>query len=388
MSDMFSRGAATPEEGEVEVTTATGASKESEPSMGTRGLKQYRVGLVAPYRPRKGGVTSQTHLLEEGLRAEGAEVVRVDTILHSINRPGLRTLRVSLQVISVALRLARVGRACDVLHVQASSRAGFVPMLVTGPLARLLRRPVVLHFHGGTGHLWLAQYHRWLLPFFRMADRTLVVSPQLESAFRDLGVETEVFWNLVPLERFSYRERSGKDPKLVWVRHLEPVCDPMLALDVHERVCAEFPGAELTLVGDGTLRPDVEREIAHRGLGGVYLVGAVAPERVPALLDESEIFLNTSRHDGVPTSILEASAAGLPIVSTAVGGVPSMLVDGESGLLASAGDADELAARILDLLRSPDVCRRLSRGARKNAESYGWDHAASHLERIYDETVD
>jgi phenylacetate-CoA ligase len=347
-------------------------------------LKGLRVCMVAPYLPRKGGVTIQTHLEVDGLTGEGVEVVRVDTILHKINTPVLAPLRMILQLFVTAARFLKHAPTCDVVHIQACSWWGFLPVLACVPLNRLfVRKRLVISFHGAKGHIWIRSYHWMAVPFLKTADAVLVVSPLLKEAFSRYGIESEVLWNLVDLKRFHFRERPRIEPNIVWIRHMSDMYDPLTALKVFELVKKDVPEATITFIGDGPLRSVLDSYIRSHAVRDVRFTGHMDNERVPDEFDKADIFLNTSRNDGLPTALLEASASGLPIVTTGVGGIPDMMENGAEGIIVPLDDIDALHREVVGLIRDPDRAREIGASARRNAEKYSWERCAVDLVKAY-----
>jgi glycosyltransferase involved in cell wall biosynthesis len=124
---------------------------------------------------------------------------------------------------------------------------------------------------------------------------------------------------------------------------------------------------EAVIVGEGPDRPRLEEEIEALGLSGrVRLAG----ERrdVPELLAAADVFVLPSASEGLPVSVLEAMAAGLPVIASRVGGVPEQVSDGETGLLVEPGDPNELTAALDRLIADPSLRRRLGAAGRARAE--------------------
>ena len=124
---------------------------------------------------------------------------------------------------------------------------------------------------------------------------------------------------------------------------------------------------EAVIVGDGPDRPELASEARRLGLESVV---QLAGERndVPELLAASDIFVLSSRSEGLPLSILEAMAAGLPVVATTVGGVPELVLEGETGLLVPPGDPQALAGAIERLLDDSTLRGRLGAAGRIRVE--------------------
>lgn len=133
--------------------------------------------------------------------------------------------------------------------------------------------------------------------------------------------------------------------------------------DLLLRAARQLPGVHVVLVGDGPERENLVRLAGELGLAGrAHFAGYRAdPELV---LPAFDVFALTSRLEGLPLSLLEAWAAGLPVVSTAVGGVPKVVRDGANGLLVASGDGAALAAALARLLADPAAAARLGAAGR------------------------
>jgi glycosyltransferase involved in cell wall biosynthesis len=141
------------------------------------------------------------------------------------------------------------------------------------------------------------------------------------------------------------------------------------------------------VVGEGPDRDAVAQAIHDRGLADrVELTGT--REDVAQILARADVFVLSSRSEGMPMSALEAMAAGLPVVATAVGGVPELVVDGETGFLVPPGDAPALSRALDRILGDPDLRRRLGEAGRQRAGGMfalpEWQ--AAHL-RLYEELL-
>jgi glycosyltransferase involved in cell wall biosynthesis len=126
----------------------------------------------------------------------------------------------------------------------------------------------------------------------------------------------------------------------------------------------------LMLVGDGPERAGLAEEAASAGLGErVTFAGYIPNDRVPGYLAASDIFLFPSRHEGAPRAVGEAMAMSLPVVASAVGGIPEVIKDGETGILLRTADADEIASVVGRLLGDPTLRTRLGSRARAEVEA-------------------
>jgi glycosyltransferase involved in cell wall biosynthesis len=192
----------------------------------------------------------------------------------------------------------------------------------------------------------------------------------------------------VDLDRFAFRARSPLRPALVSTRNLEPMYNVALTLEAFRHVQAEVADATLTLVGGGSQEQPLKALAARLGLRAVTFLGRLAPERMPEVYAAADIYVQTPDIDNMPCSVLEAFASGTPVVATRVGGVPTILEDGVHGLLAPPGDAAAVAARIVRLLREPDLASRLASAARLSCDGYRWREVRAQWLALYRELVE
>ena len=129
------------------------------------------------------------------------------------------------------------------------------------------------------------------------------------------------------------------------------------------------PDARLDLVGDGPLLGHVQARLGAADVqGAVRLLGL--RDDVPELLSRAACFLLTSDYEGCPLSVLEAMAAGVPVVATAVGGVPELVGHGETGILVEPGRPEGLARGLDELLSDPARAEALGRAGRQRAKEH------------------
>jgi glycosyltransferase involved in cell wall biosynthesis len=154
-------------------------------------------------------------------------------------------------------------------------------------------------------------------------------------------------------------------------------------LEAFSQVALKVPEAELVLVGDGPLRPKLERQANRLGLGGqVRFEGPVRD--VWPLLSESEVFALASRYEPLGLAVLEAMAAGLPVVTTAVGGLVDLVEDGVTGYTVSADHPGELADRIIQLLEAGHLHAEMSAAASERASHHKADDMVERYLELYD----
>jgi len=140
------------------------------------------------------------------------------------------------------------------------------------------------------------------------------------------------------------------------------------------RLRARYPDATLTVAGSGSQEIRLRRLAASLGADGIRFMGLVEPGAMPGLCDEADIFVNSSIIDNQPVSVLEAFAAGLPVVSTSAGDLAALVRDGETGLIVPPGDPEAMADAVVRLLDDHERAVTISRRARSEVEEYTWPH--------------
>ena len=201
------------------------------------------------------------------------------------------------------------------------------------------------------------------------------------------GVDTDRMRNLPPEGRAALRGgMSVGDQQFVWlaVGRFEVAKDYPNMLRAFADVRAREPRAVLVIVGQGSLQAEAEALTAELGLReAVRFLGA--RDDVPAVMSAADGYVMSSAWEGMPMVLLEAAAAGLPIVATAVGGNGEVVRDGESGFLVPARDSEVLRAGMLRLMALPEEQRRAmgERGREHVRANYGLQRVAERWERVY-----
>lgn len=213
-------------------------------------------------------------------------------------------------------------------------------------------------------------------------DRILSVSHSLADCIYEIGSPrsaVDVIYTPIDLEKFAPHDRAAAKKKLalpagkyiVCTARCEAVKGPELALAAFRQVAGRFPGARFVWLGDGSRLDALRQSAQQMGLQDrVLLPGGIAYEAIPDWLAAADIFLLTSRNEGLPNSLVEAAAAARPIVATQVGGVPEIAIDGETGILAPSGDVKAIARAISALLADERLADRLGQQGRAFVEKH------------------
>jgi glycosyltransferase involved in cell wall biosynthesis len=329
-------------------------------------------------------------LFDEAAR-RGLNVVRVPGLGRGISPAGdLRAKRF------LKRELARF--APQIVHTHAS-KAGAIGRSASKKLEGAARvhtfhGHVLEGYFGETLSKGLVALERRLA---RSTDRVVAVSHATADDLVRLGVAPEEKLvvippgvDLAPLESITrasgaLRERLGaRDAFLVGViGRLAEVKRPQWAIDAFELLRARHPELHIVFVGDGSERRALEKRIEAldaEGKARVHLIGAV--DDMPSVLAELDCVLLTSRSEGAPVALIEAGAAGLPVVATDVGGVSEIVAHERTGFLGKT--VDELAFGLAQLIEAVDRGRAIGERARIRVRAkFAASKLADRLEALY-----
>jgi glycosyltransferase involved in cell wall biosynthesis len=300
--------------------------------------------------------------LVDAAAASGARFIPLDHLRRRISP--WRDLVALLELV----RLLRRERP-EIVHAN-SSKAGILGR-VAAYLAGVPIRIFTVHGWAFSAHSGVSsRLYRWADRLVRpLTTATICVAEServsgVRAATCDPG-RTVVIANAVEVAAAPRAAHEGDPPQIVSVGRLQHPKDVATLV----RAARGLPAGafRLALVGEGPDRPRVEEEVDRLALGDhVHLYGERGDVR--ELLARSDVFVLSSRSEGMPVSVLEAMAAGLPVVASRVGGVPELVVDGVTGILVRPGDEHELGQALGRLIADAGLRRRLGAAGRARAE--------------------
>ena len=314
--------------------------------------------------PAWGAVERYVGALARGLSESGEEAVLVYPDVPQLvpfSATGVRTLTFppDLSAPRVALWLRRVLRKARprLVHVTdvwppavVAARAARVPRtIVTHHTPELPRR------ENTVGRLW------WRLAWAARPEVVYTSETDRAGDARE-GLRTHVIELGIDLERYAHGSPSlAKDAPLVGnVARLAEQKGQRYLLEA----AAELPEVRLAIVGEGELRDELERRACELGVADrVWFTGA--RDDVPDVLASCDVFAFPSLFEGLCLAVIEAQAAGVPVVATPVGGIRETVVEGETGLLVPQRDAHALAERIRWVLEHPNEASALAAEAKR-----------------------
>lgn len=292
-------------------------------------------------------------------------------------------LRTVLREPLYAFRLYQGLRDADIAHVFSASYVSFL----LGPavallIAHMLGKKVLINYRSGEAadHL---QHSKTAIRLLKAAETLVVPSGYLARVFDDFSLPTRIVPNVIDASQFIYRERFPVEPKVICPRGFGPYYRVDLVVRAFREVKEKFVGATLSLPGKGHLENAVRLLVAELKIPDVEFPGAVSRNKIGAHYDKADIFVNASYLDNMPVSILEAFAAGTPVVSTAPEGIRYIVEHERTGLLCEPGDWQSLAANVIRLLRDPAFAQRLAQNAYEESQRYRWEAVRAQWLEVY-----
>lgn len=221
---------------------------------------------------------------------------------------------------------------------------------------------------------------------YHAAHRVVANSTAAAAQLRTEGVSPDrvvVIPNGIDLSLFTQRDRQGTHRIVATVANLRPEKGHDVLLRAAARVLRRIPDARFRIIGDGPTRPALIELASALGISkSIEFLGH--REDVPALLAQTDVYAFPSRTEAFPNGLIEAMAAGLPVVASAIGGMLELVEDGRNGVLVPPGDDTALANRLEELLTHEAAARQLGDAARTTIESrYSFDRMIASFEQLY-----
>lgn len=347
-----------------------------------------RVLISAPVH-MLGGQTQAAREICEGFAAEpGVRCILVaidpqlDGPLRFLTRwPGVRSLvRPALYSVELLRRI----RNADLVHAFCAAHTAFffgaIPAVVA---SRLFGKPLVLNYHDGRAEAhfrWWGPVIRWAL---RQADAVVVPSGYLRDVFAAHGFEAEVVTNVVRTDQFEFRAEERVSPRMISNRLLEPLYQVENTIRAFQIVRDRFPEAVLDIYGSGSSEQRLRSLAKSLGAQGVHFRGAVSSSQMAEALGAGGVLVNSSLIDNMPHVIIEAFAAGRPIVTTPAGGIVYMVENERTALVVPPGDPTAMARAVVRLVESPPLARALTEAGLKECGRYRWEVARDGWNGVY-----
>ena len=309
-------------------------------------------------------------------------------VANNVHGSRLAKLQLPYFFLSYLLTAYEKCRSCDVIHAHWTFSA-LMALLIT----QIRRRPVVVTVHGSDVNLLpdrgpVRDVARFVLSH---VDALITVSNELRGKVCNLGVPSErvvVIPNGIDPDSFPPPEPLPGRFRLIWVGRLTPEKGLAYLFQAMQRVLEALPQAQLSLIGDGPLRQELEDQARQLGIEeNVRFLGLKPHAEVAHLINQADLLVLSSLQEGLPMVVLEAMVMARPVIATQVGGIPDVVVDDgamSTGRLVAPQDPEALSRAILDLLQHPQLAQEMgARGRSRVLEHYTWSGIAQQTIEVY-----
>ena len=367
-----------------------------------------KIGLVSPYDyAYPGGVMAHIFHLGQHLIKAGHEI-RVIAPLSSPPRildkgfirlgrsvpvpTGDSTARISLSVwLEPRIKRLLKEESFDVIHLH-EPLAPILPLFILH-LSQSVNVGTFHAFHGSGRIYWLSKYllRRW---HDKLDGRIAVSSPALNFVGRHFPGEYRVIPNGIEFNRFSTPVRplpEFQDDKLniLFVGRLEKRKGLKYLLGAYSKLKWSHPNTRLIVVGPGNPEPEAYRFIAERNIEDVVFVGSVSYEDLPRYYQAADIFCTPATgKESFGIVLLEAMAAGKPIVATNIEGYSSVMSHGEEGFLVPPRNEEALEESLEALLEDPALREEMGSKGSHKAPKYDWERVTAQIIEYYSLLLD
>ena len=330
-----------------------------------------KILLIANYEEGVGGISVQVKLLRDLLRGDG----HVCDILSTKGSVAKR--------IKAVFALLSKGREYDVFHIHACSDRGFLPAILGINIGRLLKKRIVLTFHGGGAEGFFRRKQKLVTRYLNRTSANIVLSEFIGRVFDRYGIPYTIIPNVLESVGSTFRARTEINPRFISIRSLTETYNIKCTLKAFATVQEKKPDASLTLLGDGSLRSELEQYAADRHLQNVTFVGQIPNTEIYRYLDNADIMVSSSRFDNMPVSVLEGFKAGLLVIASNVGGVSYMIEDGQNGYLFESDDDRQMADKMIAAVEHPESTLKMIDNARRCLDDYKWENCREKLLALY-----
>lgn len=331
-----------------------------------------KILLIANYEEGVGGISVQVKLQRDLLRGDGFSCDILST-----------KGSVAKRIKAVFVLLSK-GWKYDVFHIHACSDRGFLPAILGINIGCLLKKRIVLTFHGGGAEGFFRRKEKFVKRYLTKTSANVVLSGFIGRVFGQYGIPYTVIPNILVADGSTYRARTEIHPRFIGIRSLTDTYNIKCTLRAFNTVQKKYPEASLKLLGGGPLRSELEQFVADHHIQNVTFVGQVPNTEISRYLDEADIMVSSSRFDNMPVSILEGFRAGLLVISSNVGGVSYMIEDGQNGLLFESDNDSQMAEKMLAAVEDPEATRLMIANARQSLEDYKWENCREKLLALYE----
>lgn len=289
----------------------------------------------------------------------------------------------------IVFTMLKKASAYDVAIIQFYSGNSFIWQYIAAHIATLLHKKIVMTVHGGNvpAKLESSIGHRYKA-LLNKADLITAPSAFIQQELKKHGIASVLIENIIELSDYQFKEKIKIRPRILWMRAFSYIYNPLMAAQVLNILKDKYADVKMVMAGpDLGMLQETKELVVKLGLDKyIDFVGFINNQQKNQLAADCDIYISTNRIDNAPVSFLEMWAMGLPVVSTGVGGVPYLLDDGLTGIIAKDDDAKSMADAIISLIENQALSSSIINNAKMKVATYDeanvyrkWEEAINSL---------
>ena len=324
--------------------------------------------------------------LDEGLPKQSREI---GFSIYRVSFPKIPLVGILLYWLKILFTIRKINP--DIVHVQ-----GITLTATVGLINNILFRKTYIIYARGSDIYFSWKYKSIIIKhIFNRSTAVIALTSNLKEKIREInkkdvfvvpnGVDLDKFDKLV--DRYSLRSKMGisaKDKVLLFVGTLKPVKGVKYLIRAMSIIKDFDENVKLLIVGDGEEKEYLIHLTKRLHLDdSISFIGKVPNEKVPHYMHVSDLLVQPSISEGFPVVILEAMAAGLPIVTTNVTGLPEIVCNLKNGLLVEPKNSEDIADKVLLIIHNKGLQKTFSNNNKKKVRQYSWQEVVKKIEKLY-----
>lgn len=254
-------------------------------------------------------------------------------------------------------------------------------------LLHLLHKNVILIVHGGSIPGKMDKRPGKFIRTLNRADIVVCPSNYILTSLQKHGVKSRLIENVINLNDYHFHAKKEFRPRILWMRTLENIYNPEMAIRVFKILVDRFPEAKLVMAGYDRGSKNMVIELAKKlnVFSRIDFPGYVSNMQKNKLAEDLDFYICTNRIDNAPVSLIEMMALGLPVITVDSGGIPYLINNNENGILVKLDDDMGMANAIEKIIQNPEIGIELTKKGLTYAKSFGEESVIVKWEKTFEE---
>ncbi len=333
-----------------------------------------RILIVGLFAKSAKQVPTQALVLAGAMQKRGVELITTSRYINKWKR-----------LLDIVFTMFTKASGYDVAIIQFYSGNSFIWQYIAAYIALLLNKKIVMTVHGGNVPVKLnSSIGNRYKKLLKKADLITVPSAFMQQELKKHDTASLLIENIIELSDYQFREKNNVRPSILWMRAFSDIYNPLMAVHVVNRLKVNYPDVKMVMAGPDLGMLSVTKELCTKlGLEkNIDFAGFINNQQKNQLADDCDIYISTNRVDNAPVSFLEMWAMGIPVVSTAVGGVPYLLQHGVTGMIAKDDDVQSMVEAIVSLVENPALSLSIIRNAKIKVAVYDEENVYRKWEEV------